>query len=174
MVCDRRKEAGGGRREAGATRDTESKTRTPHKVVGNKSSWTKSQITTAMFSQALQAKKGGNFVFAVSKNFPLGPSVSLVRRRTSVVGCCCQKKQKPTRSLTSRGRREPSVQSALCAETVVLDVHAIISREATLQLEAGWKICQKKWTGHQIQFGGHHSGRLIVRDQNMPVETRNL
>ena len=31
MVCDRR-EAGGGRE---ATRDTESKTRTPHKVVGN-------------------------------------------------------------------------------------------------------------------------------------------
>ena len=36
MVCGRRKEAGGGRREAGAARDTESKTRTPHKVVGNK------------------------------------------------------------------------------------------------------------------------------------------
>ena len=35
MVCDRRKEAGGGRREAGATRDTELKTRTPHKVVRN-------------------------------------------------------------------------------------------------------------------------------------------
>jgi len=31
MVCDREEEAGGG-----GTRDTESKTRTPHKVVGKK------------------------------------------------------------------------------------------------------------------------------------------
>ena len=34
MVCDRREAGGGGRREA--TRDTESKTRTPHKVAGKK------------------------------------------------------------------------------------------------------------------------------------------
>ena len=39
MVCDRREAGGGRREEAGggrreATRDTESKTRTPHKVVG--------------------------------------------------------------------------------------------------------------------------------------------
>jgi len=46
MVCDKVEGGGGGGAEAEAGRDTESKTRTPHKDVGNEVVWIRNKKNT--------------------------------------------------------------------------------------------------------------------------------